>query len=113
MAAVIAVAASQGPTWKQFAIALAYVAGAAIPLGLIAGWGLRAARRLGSISAATAALVWPGECLSAVLVLSGLDLAVENGVAASLPPGWNGVLTSSKSSLRSRTAWRGWRTTRG
>src|ERR1700690_2054838 len=50
MAAVIAVAASRGPSIEAVAIALAYVAGAAVPLGLIAGWGQRATRRLGAIS---------------------------------------------------------------
>ena len=50
MAAVIAVAASRGPNLETVAIAVAYVAGAAVPLGLIAGWGRRASLRLGAIS---------------------------------------------------------------
>ncbi|MGH2464204.1 MAG: cytochrome c biogenesis protein DipZ, partial [Candidatus Limnocylindrales bacterium] len=96
MAAVIAVAASRGPSLDSVAIALAYVAGAAIPLGLIAGWGQRATRRLGAIArrgrlqrSFGLAMV-----LSALLVVSGLDLTVENGVSALLPAGWNGGLAS-------------------
>jgi cytochrome c biogenesis protein CcdA/thiol-disulfide isomerase/thioredoxin len=96
MAAVIAVAASRGPSLETILIALAYVAGAAVPLGLVAGWGQRATRRLGAISRDGRAQRSFGVAmvLSALLVVSGLDLAVENGVAGLLPAGWTGALTS-------------------
>jgi len=96
MAAVVALAITRGPSVETIAIALAYVAGAAIPLGLIAGWGRRATHSLGTGArrgrlqrAFGVAMV-----LSAVLVISGLDLTVENGVSAFLPAGWTGALTS-------------------
>jgi len=96
MAAVIAVAASRGPSVEAVAIALAYVAGAVIPLGLIAGWGQRAARRLGSISrgARLQRSFGVAMTLSALLVVSGLDLTVENAVGGVLPAGWSGALAS-------------------
>ena len=96
MAAVIAVAASRGPSIEAVAIALAYVAGAVIPLGLIAGWGQRAARRLGSISRGGRLQRSFGVAmtLSALLVVSGLDLTVENAVVGVLPAGWSSALTS-------------------
>ena len=96
MAAVIAVAVSRGPSLETLAIAVAYVAGAAIPLGLIAGWGRRATRSLGT--GATRGRLQRSfgiaMLLSAVLVVSGLDLTLENGVSALLPAGWTGALTS-------------------
>ena len=96
MAAVIAVAASRGPTLETIVIALAYVAGAAVPLGLIAGWGQRATRRLGAISRGGRVQRSFGVAmvLSALLVVSGLDLTVENGAVGFLPAGWAGALTS-------------------
>ncbi len=96
MAAVIAVAVSRGPSLETLAIAVAYVAGAAIPLGLIAGWGRRATHSLG-VAAAGGRLQRSfgiAMVLSAVLVVSGLDQTVENGVSAFLPAGWTGALTS-------------------
>lgn len=96
MAAVIAVAVSRGPSVETVAIAAAYVAGAAIPLGLIAGWGRRATRSLGAAVADGRLQRSFGIAmvLSAVLVVSGLDLSVENGISAFLPAGWTGALTS-------------------
>jgi cytochrome c biogenesis protein CcdA/thiol-disulfide isomerase/thioredoxin len=96
MAAVIAIAVSRGPSVETVAIAIAYVAGAAIPLGLIAGWGRRATRSLGA--AATGGRLQRSfgiaMVLSALLVVSGLDVSVENGISALLPAGWTGALTS-------------------
>jgi cytochrome c biogenesis protein CcdA/thiol-disulfide isomerase/thioredoxin len=96
MAAVIAVAASRGPSVETVAIAIAYVAGAAIPLGLIAGWGRQATRSLGAAAAGGRLQRSFGIAmvLSALLVVSGLDLSVENGISAFLPAGWTGALTS-------------------
>ena len=48
MAGVIAAAATQGPTFETVVVALAYVAGVALPLALIASWGRRASDRMGS-----------------------------------------------------------------
>lgn len=96
MAAVIAIAVSRGPSLETVAIAVAYVAGAAIPLGLIAGWGRRATHSLGAAAAGGRLQGSFGIAmvLSAVLVVSGLDLTVENEVSALLPAGWTGALTS-------------------
>jgi cytochrome c biogenesis protein CcdA/thiol-disulfide isomerase/thioredoxin len=96
MAAVIAVAVSRGPSLGAMTIASAYVAGAAIPLGLIAGWGQRASRRLRTISSGGRLQRSFGIAmiLSALLVVSGLDVTVENGISGLLPAGWSGVLAS-------------------
>jgi len=96
MAAVIAVAVSRGPNGETVAIAVAYVAGAAIPLGLIAGWGRRATRPLGAAAMRGRLQRSFGIAMvfSALLVISGLDLTVENGISAFLPSGWTGALTS-------------------
>lgn len=96
MAAVIAVATTRGPSVEAVLIALAYVAGAAIPLGLIAAWGRRATRPLRAASGTGRLQRSFGVVmiLSTLLVVSGLDLTVENGVAGLLPVGWSGVLIS-------------------
>ena len=95
MAAVIALAASRGPSPEAVAIALAYVAGAATPMALIAGWGRRATDSLRMIPAARLQRSFGlAMVLSAVLIVSGLDLSIENGVANVLPAGWSGALVS-------------------
>ena len=96
MAAVIAIAVSRGPSPETIAIALAYVAGAAIPLGLIAIWGRRASGSLGTaaVRGRLQRSFGIAMVLSALLVFSGLDLPLENGVSAYLPAGWSGALTS-------------------
>ncbi len=95
MAAVIAIAASHGPTPEAVAIAAAYVVGAAIPMGLIAGWGRRATDSMRMIPAARLQRSFGlAMILSAVLIVSGLDLSIENGVAGVLPAGWSGALVS-------------------
>ena len=95
MAAVIAVAASRGPTPEAVAIALAYVAGAAIPMALIAGWGRRATGSFRRVPAARLQRSFGlAMILSAALIVSGLDLSIENGVAGVLPAGWSGALVS-------------------
>jgi cytochrome c biogenesis protein CcdA/thiol-disulfide isomerase/thioredoxin len=96
MAGVIAAAATRGPSVETVLIALAYVAGAAVPIALISGWGRRAsvalegAVRRGRIRRGfgVAMLVTAG------LVTTGLDLTLENGVASVLPAGWSGALVS-------------------
>ena len=94
MAAVIATAVSQGPSVETVVIALAYVAGAIVPIAIIAAWGRRASHGLGGFvqggrlrgGLGVAVLV------TAVLVTTGLDFAVEERVAALLPGGWGGAL---------------------
>jgi cytochrome c biogenesis protein CcdA/thiol-disulfide isomerase/thioredoxin len=96
MAAVIAVGVSRGPSEETLAVAVAYVAGAAIPLGLIAAWGRRATRPLGAVAHGSRLQRSFGVAmaLSALLVVSGLDLPVQNGLSAWLPGGWTSALTS-------------------
>ena len=95
MAAVIAVAATHGPSLETLSIALAYVCGAAIPIGLIAGWGQRATRRLRAASRTGLRRSFGvAMALSALLVITGLDLSVENGVSSFLPADWSGALGS-------------------
>ena len=94
MAGVIAVAVIHGPSPETVAVALAYVAGAIVPLSFVARWGRRASDAVGR-SARRARLRqgfgW-AMVVSAMLIVSGLDLTIENGVADALPPGWSGAL---------------------
>ena len=96
MAAVLAVAATSGPTVQGLAVATAYVVGAALPLLAIAALGRRAVRAAGSpqrrahVQQAFGALM-----LSASLVVvAGYDLPLETAVASALPDGWTNALTS-------------------
>jgi len=90
MAAVLAAAATSGPTVQGLAVATAYVVGAALPLLAIAALGRRAVRAAGSpqrrahVQQAFGALM-----LSASLVVvAGYDLPLETAVASALPDGW-------------------------
>ncbi len=96
MAAVLAAAATSGPTVQGLAVATAYVVGAALPLLAIAALGRRAVRAAGSpqrrahVQQAFGALM-----LSASLVVvAGYDLPLETAVASALPDGWTNALTS-------------------
>jgi len=94
MAGVIAAAAVHGPTLETLGIAVAYIAGAAVPIGLIARWG-RVASELARGSTARAWLsraVGGAMLATALLIVTGLDLTVENAVVGALPAGWTGVL---------------------
>lgn len=89
MAGVIALAVTHGPSVETVAIATAYVAGAAIPLALVAIGGRRllaalgdAARRARLQRGLGAAMV-----VVAIAVVSGSDLAVESRIASILPLG--------------------------
>ena len=95
MASVIAVAATSGPSLQGLAIALAYVAGAAVPLLAIAVLGRQAVRAAGSPAPA------PGSCRhSALMIAASLvvatqrDVPLENSVASILPAGWTATLDS-------------------
>jgi cytochrome c biogenesis protein CcdA/thiol-disulfide isomerase/thioredoxin len=85
MAGVIAAAAVRGPGLETLLIASAYLVGAAIPLALLAGWAGRAdvlARRSRVRRSLGVAMA-----ISALLVLTGRDLALEEGLAAVVPAG--------------------------
>jgi cytochrome c biogenesis protein CcdA/thiol-disulfide isomerase/thioredoxin len=94
MAAVIATAVSRGPSVETVIIALAYVAGAIVPIAIIAGWGRRASRALGRYAQRGRLRGGLGVAMlvTAALVATGLDFAVEERVAALLPAGWGGAL---------------------
>jgi thiol-disulfide isomerase/thioredoxin len=96
MAGVIATAATRGPTLDTIAVALAYVAGVALPIGLIATWGQRASDRMRRAVRSGRLRRGLGVAMlaTAVLVASGLDLTVENAVADALPAGWSGGLVA-------------------
>ena len=94
MAGVMATAAVHGPSVETLAIAGAYVVGVALPLSIVAFWGTRAAAAVrgasgqGPVRRALGVLM----LASAVLVVTGQDLVVENGLAAALPPGLAGAV---------------------
>jgi cytochrome c biogenesis protein CcdA/thiol-disulfide isomerase/thioredoxin len=96
MASVIAVAATSGPSLQGLAIALAYVAGAALPLFAIAVLGRRAVRAAGSparrvrIQQAFGVLM----IAASVVVVIQLDVPLENTVTSVLPAGWAATLDS-------------------
>ena len=84
-----------GPSLETVAIALAYVAGAIVPLAIIAGWGRRASQALGgSCKAGGSAADWAVAMLvTAVLIVTGLDFTLERaGRRRQLPAGWGGAL---------------------
>jgi len=86
MAAVIAAAVVSGPTPVAIAIALAYVAGAAIPLAAIARWGRRASRAVDPRRAERARRVFGvAMTATAVVVLTGLDGSLQARLTAALP----------------------------
>jgi cytochrome c biogenesis protein CcdA/thiol-disulfide isomerase/thioredoxin len=96
MAAVIAVAATRGPTPETFSIATSYVAGAAIPVALLLVAGRRAVRP----GAGTARSARPvrrvfgvAMVVTAIALTTGLDLSVGTAVADTLPAGWSAALT--------------------
>jgi len=94
MAAVIAAAVSHGPSLETVAIALAYVAGAIVPIAIVAGWGRRASRALGGAVRGGRLRSGLGVAMlvTATLVATGLDFTVEDRIAGVLPAGWGGAL---------------------
>ncbi len=94
MAAVIAAAVSHGPSLETVAIALAYVAGAIVPIAIVAGWGRRASRALGGAvrSGRLRSGLGVAMLVTAALVATGLDFTVEDRIAGVLPAGWGGAL---------------------
>jgi cytochrome c biogenesis protein CcdA/thiol-disulfide isomerase/thioredoxin len=94
MAAVIATAVSRGPSIEIVIIALAYVAGAVVPMAIIAGWGRRASQALGGYVRRGRLRGGLGAAMlvTAALVATGLDFTLEDRVAGLLPAGWGGAL---------------------
>ena len=96
MAAVIATAVSHGPNPETVVIALAYVAGAIVPIAIIAAWGRRAQHALSGVARGGRFRSGLGVAMlvTAVLVTTGLDFTVEDQIASVLPAGWGGALLS-------------------
>ena len=94
MAGVIAAAAVHGPSLETLAIATAYVAGAAVPIAIIAGWGGRASEAMRSLSSRIRLRRGFGVAMlvTALLVGTGLDRGLQTAVADVLPAGWAGAL---------------------
>ena len=94
MAAVIATAVVHGPSVETVVIGLAYVAGAIVPIAIIAGWGRRASHtmegavRRGRLRSGLGATM----LVTAALVATGLDFTLEDRVATVLPAGWGSAL---------------------
>ena len=89
MAGVIALAASAGASPEAVAVALAYVAGVAMPMFVIARWG-RSAVRGGSPVGRR--IVGALMVASAIAVATGLDYQVQDTVAQVLPGGYTATL---------------------
>jgi cytochrome c biogenesis protein CcdA/thiol-disulfide isomerase/thioredoxin len=87
MAAVLAVAATSGPTPQALAIAVAYVAGAAVPLLAVAVLGRRAIavagtpRRRARVQQAFGVLM----VVAGLVVLTGYDVPLENAISSVVP----------------------------
>ena len=94
MAAVIATAVTHGPSLGTVVISLAYVAGAIVPIAIIAGWGRRASDALpGTVQRGRLRSgLGVAMLVTAALVATGLDFTLEDRVASVLPAGWGGAL---------------------
>src|SRR4051812_28048218 len=93
MAAVIAAAVVTGPTPLAVATALAYVAGAIVPLAAIARWGRRATTRIdGRRSDRLRRAFGIAMTATAVLVVTGVDVPLQAGLTAALPAQLNAAL---------------------
>jgi cytochrome c biogenesis protein CcdA/thiol-disulfide isomerase/thioredoxin len=97
MASTLVLAASEGPTAQGLAIALAYVAGVAIPILAIAVGGQRVIARLGSPGGRLRAqqLLGATMVLVSALVLTGLDVPIQSSVAGILPSDAEAILLGS------------------
>ncbi|MBA2381339.1 MAG: redoxin family protein [Chloroflexi bacterium] len=86
MAAVIAAAAVTGPSLLAISIAVAYVAGAAVPLVAIARWGRRFTKRVdGGNAAGMRRAFGVAMVIVSVVVLTGLDVPLQARLSAGLP----------------------------
>ncbi|HZC31721.1 MAG TPA: redoxin family protein [Candidatus Bathyarchaeia archaeon] len=87
MAAVIAAAAVHGPTPITIAVAIAYVVGAIVPLAAIARWGRRVATSIdGRRGDRVRRAFGVAMTATAVIVLTGVDVPIQAGLTAALPP---------------------------
>ncbi|MEO5703442.1 MAG: cytochrome c biogenesis protein/redoxin [Candidatus Limnocylindrales bacterium] len=96
MAGTIAVAATRGPSLETALVALAYVAGAALPLLAVARLGRRFVDRVGGLAADMKPRRALGSLtvVAALLIATGLDARVQSAVTAVLPAEWSAVLYS-------------------
>ncbi len=96
MAGVIAVAVTAGPSPQTLAVALAYVAGAAIPFALVAASGRALLRGLASPVSADRLRRGFGLLMvtAALVVALGLDVPLQAAVATALPDGWGSALVA-------------------
>jgi cytochrome c biogenesis protein CcdA/thiol-disulfide isomerase/thioredoxin len=96
MAAAVAAAVVSGPSIASVVPAIAYVAGAAIPLAAIALLGRRAITRFGSTTARSRAMRAFGVATvaTALIIAIGLDVPIQSAVAGALPEGWSTALLS-------------------
>ena len=93
MAGVITAAAVAGPSIDAIGISLAYVAGAALPLAVIARWGRRATARVNGRGAIRLRRGFGVAMIAAsLIVLTGLDLPLQARLSAALPAGWGDAL---------------------
>ncbi len=91
MAGVIALAASAGATPEALAVAIAYVAGVAVPMLVIARWGRSVVRGTNPNGRRVVGALM---LASAVLVATGLDYDIQDAVAGVLPDGYTNALYS-------------------
>ena len=96
MAGVIAVAATRGPSVETVAVALAYSAGAAIPLLAIGRWGRGLIARFGSTVRGDGLRRGFGTLTlaAAIAIGLGLDTPIQTAITAALPAGWSAALYS-------------------
>src|SRR3954451_4759506 len=96
MAAAVAAAVVSGPSVASVVPAIAYVAGAAIPLAAIALLGRRAITRFGSTTARSRAMRAFGVATvaTALIIAIGLDVPIQSAVAGALPEVWSAALLS-------------------
>lgn len=96
MAGTIAVAATRGPSLETAVVALAYVAGAAVPLLGVARLGRHSVARAGGLASRPGLRRTIGvlTVAASLLIATGLDARVQSAVTAVLPAEWSAVLHS-------------------
>lgn len=96
MAGVIAVAVTSGPSLQTLAIALAYVAGAAVPLALVSGAGRAASESMGRPErrARLQRVFGAAMVVVALVVATGLDVPLQTSLSNLLPAGWGPALVA-------------------
>ena len=93
MAAVIAAAVVSGPSPFAFAVAIAYVGGAVLPLAAVARWGRRATRAVNPRRADRLRRAFGvAMTITAVVVITGLDIPLQARLTSGLPAGFGSAL---------------------